>query len=192
MSFPLGSDSVELRQFVRRRFDEIDKILVPLHARREQLLAEVHAIDVQIGNLEPELEELRRVAETLDLDLVSSNDHPKSKDGDTTIKQAIRLTLNLKPNGLTSTELHTEASNDFFEGKLDRTSFSPQLSRMRRDGEVELRNTIWTLTDYGREMMRPRSRGRASHDRKENEPHDGGTSYGSDAGSVGARPGVFG
>jgi hypothetical protein len=175
---------VELRQFVRRRFDEIDKTLVPLHVRREQLLAEVHAVDAQIANLQPELEELRRVAETLALDLVSSSDHPRSKDGDTTIKQAIRLTLNLRPNGLNSTDLHAEASNDFFDGKLDRTSFSPQLSRMRRDGEVDLNDSIWTLTDYGRLMMQPRSRGRVSHDRKENEPHDGGTSHGSDTVSV--------
>ncbi|MGV7033469.1 hypothetical protein [Methylobacterium symbioticum] len=181
---------MDLRRFIRQRWKELEGELLPLHARRDQLVEELRTIEHDISTIEPQLSEMRSAAEAIGMDLTYISEHSRAH-GETTIKQGIRMVLNVHLDGLTSSDLHALVSRDFFDGNLDRTSFSPQLSRMRRDGEVDLGNTIWTLTDYGREVMHGRARGRLASDRKENEPSDDPASDGSDAGPINPPRGVF-
>jgi hypothetical protein len=131
--------------------------------RRDQLKAELRDVEHDLEHLSLQIEELRKVAETLgmDLELVSATDKPAAQ-GEVTIKQAIRLVLDSVKSGLTSTDLLDYVKLMYLGDKLDRTSFSPQLSRMKRDGEVQLHGNIWTLTSHGRKMGETASRGQTN------------------------------
>ena len=64
----------------------------------------------------------------------------------TTIKEAVLYVLADAPGGMTSQALLDELNERFFSGRIERTSFSPELSRLRGD---QSRGEIWTLTATG-------------------------------------------
>lgn len=153
----------DLRKFVRQKWAELDRESAPLFMRRDQLKSELRDVEHDIEHLSLQIEETRKVAEALgmDLELVSATEKTAAQ-GEVTIKQAIRLVLDSMKSGLTSTDLLDYVKLMYFGDKLDRTSFSPQLSRMKRDGEVQLNGNIWTLTSHGREVGVAANRGQTN------------------------------
>ncbi|MHC2088670.1 hypothetical protein [Methylobacterium sp. CM6244] len=144
----------DLREVIKRSWLELDARVAPLRAREATLKAELRSVQQELDKLMNHVSDAEKAAAALGLDLTIPD---KSKESVTLknvpIKQAIRLVLSATKDGLTSSELHRSVSDLYFNGNLDRTSFSPQLSRMRAAGEVDLIETYWTLTPAGRESL---------------------------------------
>lgn len=173
----------ELQDFVRKKREELQAQVAPLIARREQLEAEIQSLTDTIDKVLPDLEELDKTASYLGIEPSNTPLSSEARSNKVTIKQGVRLVLYIFKDGLNSAHLHEQVSRAFYGGKLDRTSFSPQLSRMRKDGELELADTVWTLTPHGAAIMGEPNDYTLDLFRgsKENEPSDAGASDGSDA-----------
>ncbi|NEU11303.1 hypothetical protein G3T14_04080 [Methylobacterium sp. BTF04] len=181
-----------LEDIIRAAWPPVKRRLQELEQRRQQMTYDLKA-------LESELEEAKReydlVVDTAtkmgfdpDMPKVNKNGEPLLTDsyplGSVTIKQAARLTLDAFPSGLDSADLLAALSGRYFEGKLERTSFSPQLSRMSQSEEVEQKNSVWVLTDKGRAIMAKQPMLPYRADPKTNETADAGASTVSDAASA--------
>ncbi|HJE24894.1 MAG TPA: hypothetical protein K8W01_14660 [Methylorubrum populi] len=175
----------DLRKVIREAYLDLDKRMTPLLMRRDQLMEELAQVNREINRLTPSMDEARKVAEVLGLDLAEIEvKNAGAEQPGVTIKEGIRLVLASNTDGLNSADLHENVSLAYFGNKLERTSFSPQLSRMKSDGEVSLSDGIWRLTSKGRAAMTTRRLVQGSISFNENEPHDAGASHGSDTGSV--------
>jgi hypothetical protein len=86
-------------------------------------------------------EELKRVEIVLKkLEEVTAKSTPPK------IMQAVLEVLKLKPEGMTALEILAEINSRYFDGKIMRTSLSPQLSRLKdRDKKITLRGNRWYL-----------------------------------------------
>ena len=100
-------------------------------------------IKAQMKALRKELGDLKVAKSALELRTT-----PQGSDGQVqatrTIKDMIRDVLKSMPNGLTSTEILSKIDESFGR-QIERTSLSPQLSRMKDDGEVTLIDNLWFL-----------------------------------------------
>ena len=100
-------------------------------------------IKAQIKALRVELNDLKLAKSALDSHgsaLVTQTPLATTK----TIKDMIREVLKSNADGLTSTEILAKI-NDQTDRQIERTSLSPQLSRMKEDGEVALTENLWFL-----------------------------------------------
>jgi hypothetical protein len=62
------------------------------------------------------------------------------------IMQAVLEVLKDRPEGMTALEILAEINKRYFNGKIVRTSLSPQLSRLKdRDHKITLRGNRWYL-----------------------------------------------
>jgi hypothetical protein len=68
-----------------------------------------------------------------------------------TIKQMVLEVLDAMP-GLLSPEL-LEAVNKRFSIDIERTSFSPQMSRLKADGYIVAYNNRWRLSERGQQLL---------------------------------------
>lgn len=100
-------------------------------------------VKAQIKALRKELSELKAAKSVLE-----SRAAPLGHDGPVqssmTIKDMIRDVLKSAPQGLTSTEIQAKIT-EHFSRQIERTSLSPQLSRMKDDSEVTLNDNMWFL-----------------------------------------------
>ena len=100
-------------------------------------------IKAQMKALRKELGELKAAKSALE-----ARTTPFGPDGQVqgtmTIKDMIRDVLKSAPQGQTSTEIQTKIA-EHFNRQIERTSLSPQLSRMKDDGEVTLIDNMWFL-----------------------------------------------
>lgn len=133
--------SNEVIEFIRARRAEIRERGNPLWERKAELLREISEIDPAINKLTEEWRELEKLASAvgidldgmqLELEVVSPHSQPNLR----TIKEAILEVLAGYPEGLSSSEILEQINQQFFEGSILRTSFSPQLSRLKQDDEV--------------------------------------------------------
>jgi hypothetical protein len=109
-----------LRQFLSRREAEITE---------------------QMKLLEQELAEIRATWAALQ----DGAHAPPRRASQLTIKEMIRRILRGRPDGLTAGEILKEIQ-ERFAVSLERTSLSPQLSRLRDSGEVTLERGHWYST----------------------------------------------
>jgi predicted Zn-ribbon and HTH transcriptional regulator len=128
-----------LAQFVKRS-------LADLTVREVSLRTELSKVSAQI-------EQLKRAASIADevvaptqssvLPLVSRR--PRRLKG-MTLKEAIVEILNQRGHGLTAAEILMEL-NSRHKTDFARESLSPQISRLRQEGHLELTDRIWHLKD---------------------------------------------
>jgi hypothetical protein len=111
-----------LRDFILTRESEIKSQIKALRAELCDLKVAKSALEPQVGALGTD----------------------SSSSAIKTIKEMIRDALKSSPVGLTSTEILIKI-NDIGLRHIERTSLSPQLSRMKEDGEVTLRDNFWFL-----------------------------------------------
>lgn len=103
-------------------------------AKREKDIRE------QMRTLRQELDELRAVRRSLELgantpaEVQSSHGH--------TIKDMVKSILSKAQRGLSAQDLLVAIEAEF-SAKIERTSLSPQLSRLRKDGDVRLEDGLW-------------------------------------------------
>ena len=64
-----------------------------------------------------------------------------------TIKEMAREVLSGQPNGLNSAGI-LDGIRKLFNREIERTSLSPQLSRLKEDGELLLENDVWFTTQH--------------------------------------------
>lgn len=133
-----------LYDFIQRRRGE-------LTAQRAPLLAQVEAIDTELRQLDAAEEGMKRSQA-----LQAAVDRVKSVGAATliaqlparaprgAIKRAVVRTLEQHPDGLDAMSILREInSRDGTE--YERTSLSPQLSRLKADGIVALEGNVWRL-----------------------------------------------
>jgi hypothetical protein len=130
----------DLRDFVHKRRSKIAEELGPL--RHESL-----ALAEKINLLEAELKELDQVARTIGMvnGLDKAAPQRKSPKSELTIKQAALAVLADYPEGLTALDILREI-NSRYRFDLVRSSLSPQLSRLRHQGKIDLRGNVWRLS----------------------------------------------
>ena len=66
-----------------------------------------------------------------------------------TIKEAVLHVLADAPGGMTSQAILDQINTRFFSGRIERTSFSPQLSRLKGEHKVTRRGELWELAAKG-------------------------------------------
>jgi hypothetical protein len=71
-----------------------------------------------------------------------------------TIKEMARAVLAGQPNGLNSSGI-LDGIKKQFARDIERTSLSPQLSRLKEDGELTLSGEIWYTTQHWDVLQRP-------------------------------------
>tara|TARA_R110002094_G_scaffold210256_1_gene180633 strand:- start:69 stop:554 length:486 start_codon:yes stop_codon:yes gene_type:complete len=103
-------------------------------------------IKAQIKALRGELADLKLAKSALDSSESATSTNKSATANTKTIKEMVRDVLKSAHTGLTSTEILTEI-NTPPDQHVERTSLSPQLSRMKEQGEVKLIDNMWFLTD---------------------------------------------
>lgn len=81
------------------------------------------------------------------LEAQSAPDQSKAQGGTLTIKEMAKEVLSRQPNGLNSAGI-LDGIKKMFGRDIERTSLSPQLSRLKEDGELALDGEVWFTTDH--------------------------------------------
>lgn len=103
-------------------------------AKREKEIRE------QMRSLRSELDELKAIRKTLEPNL-SAIERSSSPPGPT-IKDMVKTVLAASPDGLSANAI-LQAIDGQYQVKIERTSLSPQLSRLRQEGDVVLDGGLW-------------------------------------------------
>jgi glucose-6-phosphate-specific signal transduction histidine kinase len=126
-----------LAQFVKRSLADLDAMEASLRTQLSKVLAQKE----QLKRAASIADEVVAPTQSGGLPLVSRR--PRRLKG-MTLKEAIVEILNQRGHGLTASEILMELNNrhgtDFA-----RESLSPQISRLRQEGHLELTDRIWHL-----------------------------------------------
>jgi uncharacterized protein involved in exopolysaccharide biosynthesis len=113
-----------LRQMLETRRSELRKKAEPLEAATADLRTKLTKADAELKGLWKEMADVEKALQAI------SKERLEAK---ISIKEAILKVLEVAPNGATSVEILAAINDNFFDGKLLRTSMSPQLSRLKKD-----------------------------------------------------------
>src|SRR4051794_27251440 len=143
-----------LREYLRRRRGEIRAESERLAQQRDKLQGQLHVLRARLDELDRESMELDQAAEAVGVEpdaqaALAPQRAIERHSRPTTIKEAVLHVLAEAPNGITSQALLDELNERFFSGRIARTSFSPELSRLKGEHKVTRRGEIWTLTATG-------------------------------------------
>jgi hypothetical protein len=123
-----------LEQQGRQWSAKVDILAKTVEERYQSWIASVQEFEAA----KKELESTKHLLEALDKAL--------AKAAKPTIMRAILDVLKHRPDGMTALEILAELNARYFEGKLLRTSLSPQLSRLKdRDRKIDLRGDRWFI-----------------------------------------------
>lgn len=137
----------DLRDFIKRRRKEIEREGQPLAARRQELEDEMRRIDQRFAEMRLEWTELEKAAKAIALE-VDSQIEPavEGRKPSVTIKEGILKLLADVDGGMTSQDILHNINQRYFQGKIERTSFSPQLSRLKGEGRITSQGSLYFLT----------------------------------------------
>ncbi|MEO1304171.1 MAG: hypothetical protein AAFV37_04285 [Pseudomonadota bacterium] len=132
---------------------------------REELLKLQRQLQNTVGRLTNEVEsakiQLRDVELALNavdgkplMDNVAFTGTKAENSGAHTIKEMVLEILGVMPDGAEATELLTYIK-DRFGANLVRTSLSPQLSRLKKEGLISLSGKVWKLNKIGSDESEP-------------------------------------
>ena len=76
--------------------------------------------------------------------LVKRKNRVLKPDGTLPIKQMVMEILKINPSGLMALQI-LESIKEDYSVEIMRTSLSPQLSRLKRAGEIQVRGKIWSI-----------------------------------------------
>lgn len=143
-----------LREYLKRRRGEIRAESERLAQQRDKLQGQLHVLRARLDELDRESTELDQAAEAVGVEpdaqpALAPQPAIERHSRPTTIKEAVLHVLADAPGGMTSQALLDELNERFFSGRIERTSFSPELSRLKGDHKVTRRGEIWTLTATG-------------------------------------------
>ena len=138
----------DLRKFILKRQAEIDTASRPVLARFALLQNEINQLRPQIEAFRNEWMELQVALKAIG----AGSDQQQPSQNNTsaptvTIKEAILAVLAKHPAGLSSAAILDQINKDYFSGdnRIVRTSFSPQLSRLKADEQILLEGYNYIL-----------------------------------------------
>ena len=140
-----------LREYLKRRRGEIRAENERLAQQRGKLQNQLHSVLARLGELDREFADLDQAAKAVGLvtdapTALALQPAVESRSLPSSIKEAILHVLADTPGGMTSQAILDEINNRFFSERIGRTSFSPQLSRLKGEHKVTRRGEIWELT----------------------------------------------
>jgi hypothetical protein len=121
-----------LRQFIERRLEELQEQERPLREKLDEIVMERR--------------ELEKTIKLIGADGIVTFATERGENQVKTIKEAIIEVLTAKPNGLAALDILKEL-NLKMDRRYSRTSLSPQLSRLKRDGKVRQSGIVWSLVN---------------------------------------------
>jgi hypothetical protein len=150
-SWPVTS----LREYLKRRRGELHAENERLTQLRGKLQNQLHAVLAQLDELDRESAELDQATKAVGFDpeaqtALVPEPAVESRGRPPTIKEAVLRVLAVAPSGMTSKDILDEVNTRFFSGRIERTSFSPELSRLKGEHKVARRGEIWEPTAEGR------------------------------------------
>lgn len=112
----------------------------------EQFLSErLSVIDAQMKALREEKAKLKQAIDLFKDDKTQKSGHRQTINGEPIFKEKIKTTLTEKyPNGATANDILAYV-NERWEREIIRSSLSPQLSRLKKEGVITLDNDVWKL-----------------------------------------------
>jgi predicted glycosyltransferase len=119
-----------LRAFIDRRLRELREAEIPL---REQL-----------SEIDRERREIEKTAKAIGLESARKQDANHAETQKKTMKEVALEILSTAPKGLTALEILREL-NTRMNTSYERTSLSPQLSRLKQEGKVVQDGIAWLL-----------------------------------------------
>lgn len=127
---------MDLTDFIRQRTSELETQLSSLKSQKAE-------ISHKIAVLEKEMQHLRNAAKAINM--VNGLQISRRSPPKVTIKQAVKSVLEDFPDGLSALEILAEV-NERFQLEVVRTSLSPQLTRLKRDGVIKRDHHRWRLS----------------------------------------------
>lgn len=134
-----------LRKYLLARKAEIQALVEPLRQEIQQKKSELQSYESELSDVEKSLAAIGMVnGVQTDVDFASRSfaRHGKIREG--TIKDFIVQVLSSEPKGLVALDI-LSAINKRFNKNYDRTSLSPQLSRLRHEGLLDRRGIVWHM-----------------------------------------------
>lgn len=119
-----------LLEFMAQRRSEIAETRAQLEEQLKEATSALHDLDREIAALDAA--ERRYAAGVEPEETQSRSTRQRARK---TIKTMVVEILNAEPTGLTSADL-AEFIHDFFDVDIERSSLSPQLSRLKDDGAI--------------------------------------------------------
>src|SRR5215212_5471848 len=143
-----------LREYLQRRRGEIRAESERLAQQRDKLQNQLHVLRARLDELDRESTELDQAAEAVG---VEPNAQPalalppavERHSLPCTIKEAVLHVLTDAPGGMNSQAILDQINKRFFSGRIERTSFSPELSRLKSEHKVRRRGELWELAAKG-------------------------------------------
>jgi hypothetical protein len=127
-----------VRELLLARKNEIGAQMAPLYEQTARLRRSLIETESSIVLLQNEMKQVETALKAVE-DEAARKRPP-------TIMEAVVEVLRTKPAGMTAREILNELNEKYFEGKIQRHSLSPQLSRLKdRDKRLELRGNRWFL-----------------------------------------------
>jgi hypothetical protein len=143
-----------LREYLKRRRGEIRAESERLAQQRDKLQGQLHVLRARLDELDRESAELDQAVEAVGVEPDAQPAlalQPAGERGSlpSTIKEAVLHVLADAPGGMTSQAILDQINTRFFSGRIERTSFSPQLSRLKGERKVTRRGELWELATKG-------------------------------------------
>ena len=143
-----------LREYLKRRRGEIRAESDRLAQQRDKLQNQLHALRARLDELDRESAELDQAAEAVGVEPDAQSALALAPAVGTrglpfTIKEAVLRVLAAASGGMTSQAILDQINTRFFAGRIERTSFSPELSRLKSEHKVRRRGELWELAAKG-------------------------------------------
>ena len=143
-----------LREYLKRRRGEIRAESERLAQQRDKLQNQLHSVLARLGELDRESTELDQAAEAVGVEpdaqpALALQPAVERQSLPCTIKEAVLHVLADAPGGMTSQAILDQINTRFFSGRIERTSFSPELSRLKSEHKVRRRGELWELAAKG-------------------------------------------
>ena len=143
-----------LHEYLKQRRGEIRAENERLSQQRDTLQNELHAVLARLDELDRESADLDQAAKAVGLvtdaqTALAPEPAGERRSQPSTIKEAVLQVLADAPGGMTSQAILDEINTRFFSGRIQRTSFSPQLSHLKGEHKVTRRGKIWELAAEG-------------------------------------------
>jgi chromosome segregation ATPase len=135
----------DLRLFMSQRKKEIQEEFDPLAERRRSLRAQLDEVTTRMLRLKTELDEIEKAEQAI------AGHEPEPKV-ELTIKQAVMKVLEQERRPMTALQILAAINERYFDGKVARSSLSPQLSRLaNNDNKIKYDGRMWSLRSENEE-----------------------------------------
>ena len=143
-----------LREYLKRRRGEIRAESERLAHQRDKLQNQLRALRARLDELDRESTELDQAAEAVGVEpdpqpALALQPAVGRRGLPCTIKEAVLHVLSDAPGGMTSQAILDHINTRFFSGRIERPSFSPELSRLKSEHKVVRRGELWELATRG-------------------------------------------